>query len=109
MNEIKLETLPFAEKAHRSMIGSEISIVVRNNPDKFPAPYMFVLNLEERDLLRSKFRPQNFRQSRRRCRKSFPKKVFTYWQRSLKAPLPRQRPLPSLKPLRQKVQLSGND
>ncbi len=29
--------------------------VVRNNPDKFPEDYMFVLSSEESDVLRSKF------------------------------------------------------
>lgn len=46
-----------------SLYGVEtkrVNEAVRNNPDKFPEDYMFVLSSEESDVLRSNFRPQKF-------------------------------------------------
>ena len=46
-----------------SLYGVEtkrVNEAVRNNPDKFPEDYMFVLSSEESDVLRSKFSTQKF-------------------------------------------------
>ena len=45
-----------------SLYGVEtkrVNEAVRNNPDKFPEDYMFVLSSEESDVLRSKFSTTN--------------------------------------------------
>ena len=46
-----------------SLYGVEtkrVNEAVRNNPDKFPEDYMFVLSSEESDVLRSKFDHKSF-------------------------------------------------
>ncbi len=64
-----------------------INEAVRNNPDKFPAPYMFVLNREERDLLRSKFSATKFSSKSRALPKVFSEKGLYMLATILKSPV----------------------
>ncbi len=64
-----------------------INEAVRNNPDKFPAPCMFVLNREERDLLRSKFSTTKFSSKSRALPKVFSEKGLYMLATILKSPV----------------------
>ena len=58
-----------------------INEAVRNNPDKFPADYMFMLTPDELSDLRSKFSSAKVSPKNRALPKHSPRRVFTCWRR----------------------------
>ncbi len=73
-----------------SLYGVEtrrINEAVRNNPEKFPASYMFTLTKDERDVLRSKFSTTKFSTKSRALPKAFTEKGLYMLATILKSPV----------------------